>query len=254
MCELLVGLPEVNVLGVVEVPGEPLRVRVECRVAQPVCVGCGRAAWVKERPDVELVDLPVFGRPARLVWRKHRFWCPEPTCGQGSWTGEDRRIGAARLGMTDRAGRWVTRQVGKKGRTVSEVARELGCDWHTVNDAVIAYGTALVDDPDRIGSVTAIGLDETLFCRAGEWRTQRWATSIVDVAASGGARLLEMVAGRDATGPSEWLERRPVQWREATRFGVMDLSGPYRKTFEDTLAPRVRRRPQAAPPLLPHRP
>ena len=29
MCELLVGLPEVNVLGVDDVAGEPLRVHVE---------------------------------------------------------------------------------------------------------------------------------------------------------------------------------------------------------------------------------
>jgi transposase len=35
------------------------------------------------------------------------------------------------------------------GRTVSEVADELGCDWHTINDAVIAYGAALVDHPGR---------------------------------------------------------------------------------------------------------
>jgi hypothetical protein len=78
--------------------------------------------------------------------------------------------------MTDRAGRWVTRQVGKLGRTVSEVADELGCDWHTVNDTVVAYGQALVDDdPDRIGEVTALGLDETLFVRQGRWRTQRSA-------------------------------------------------------------------------------
>ena len=34
--------------------------------------------------------------------------------------------------MTDRAGRWVTEQVGRNGRSVSEVARELDCDWHTV--------------------------------------------------------------------------------------------------------------------------
>jgi hypothetical protein len=47
--------------------------------------------------------------------------------------------------------------VGKLGRTVAEVARELGCDWHTVNDTVLAYGEALVDDdPDRIGGVTAL--------------------------------------------------------------------------------------------------
>ena len=29
--------------------------------------------------------------------------------------------------------------------------KELGCDWHTVNDAVVAYGAALVDHPDRFG-------------------------------------------------------------------------------------------------------
>ncbi|MFZ0491867.1 MAG: hypothetical protein WAM81_01570, partial [Acidimicrobiia bacterium] len=35
---------------------------------------------------------------------------------------------------------------------------ELGRDWHTVNDAVIAYGQALIDDDsDRIGEVTALG-------------------------------------------------------------------------------------------------
>ena len=28
---------------------------------------------------------------------------------------------------------------------MNEVTVELGCDWHTVNDAVIAYGTVLVD-------------------------------------------------------------------------------------------------------------
>jgi transposase len=59
----------------------------------------------------------------------------------------------------------VCEQVGRPGPTVAELARELGCDWHTVNDAVIAYGTALVEHPDRIGDVDALGLDETLFCR-----------------------------------------------------------------------------------------
>ena len=60
-------------------------------------------------------------------------------------------IAAPRLVMTDRAGRWVTEQVGRHGRTVNEVAGELGCDWHTVNDTVIAYGTALDrrPGPDR---------------------------------------------------------------------------------------------------------
>jgi hypothetical protein len=41
--------------------------------------------------------------------------------------------------MTDWAGRWVTSYVGKLRRTVwLRRARERGCDWHTVNEAVNA--------------------------------------------------------------------------------------------------------------------
>ncbi len=104
--------------------------------------GLRDGAGVKDRPEVELVDLPVFGRRARLVWRKHRWSCPDAGVRDGSWTEREPAIAAPRLAMTDRAGRWVTEQVGRYGRTVNEVAVELGCDWHTVNDAVIAYGTA----------------------------------------------------------------------------------------------------------------
>src|SRR3989304_10002542 len=111
--------------------------------ADRACPQCATPGWVKGRPVGELVDLAVFGHPVRLAWRKHRFWCPDPECGHGSWTVEDPRIGARRLSMTDRAGRWVTFQVGRLGRTVAEVARELGCDWHTINDPVIAYGEAV---------------------------------------------------------------------------------------------------------------
>ena len=65
--------------------------------------------------------------------------------------------------LTDRAARRATVQVGRSGRAVADVAGELGCDWHTVNDAVIAYGDALLAaDTDRIGDVEGLGLDETL--------------------------------------------------------------------------------------------
>ena len=65
MCELLVGLPAVNVLGVEET--DLLRVRVETNLERPRCDGCGGRVWVKDRPVVELVDLPCFGRRTRLV-------------------------------------------------------------------------------------------------------------------------------------------------------------------------------------------
>jgi transposase len=232
---LLVGLPDVNVLGVDDASDEPIVVHVEQRWPRAWCASCGVRAWVKDRPEVVLVDLPCFGRPTRLVWHKHRWCCPAFECATGSWTGEDPRIAPARAVMTDRAGRWCTEQVGRLGRTVAEVARELGCDWHTVNDAVIAYGTPLIEDQSRIGDVDALGLDETLFCRRGRWRTQLWCTSIVDVTPGRGAQLLDVVEGRDAAGPSAWLEGRPDEWRDQVRYGVLDLSGPYRKTFTDTL-------------------
>jgi transposase len=234
MCELLVGLPMINLLGVDDERADAVAVHVELRVESPRCPGCGRRAWVKDRPMVELVDLPCFGRPARLVWHKHRWRCPDDGCAVVSWTGEDARIAPARAAMTDRAGRWACVQVGRLGRPVAEVARELGCDWHTVMDAVIAYGTPLVEDPARVGAVDALGLDETLFCRRGRWRTQQWCTSVVDVT-PGHTQLLDVVAGRSATGPSRWLEARSDDWRAGIRFGVLDLSGPYRKTFDDTL-------------------
>jgi len=226
MCELLVGLPAVRVLGVVDEDDGPLWVHVETTGERPVCSGCGGAATVKDRDRVELVDLPAFGRRTRLVWRKHRWTCPNPMCWCGSWTAEEPTIAAPRLVLTDRAGRRVTEQVGRCGRTVDEIAIELGCDWHTVNDAVIAYGTALVDDdPDRIGEPTAVGLDETLFARVGRWRRQLWSTSIVNVG-----------AGRDSAGPCAWFAQRSPRWRGRIEWATLDLSGPYRAVF-DTMLP-----------------
>jgi transposase len=91
-----------------------------------------------------LVDLAVFGRPARLVWSNQRWKCPDSDCTIRTWCEIDERIAPARAAITNRAGRWATIQVGRHGRSVSEVARDLSCDWHayqvvreiyTINDA-----------------------------------------------------------------------------------------------------------------------
>ncbi len=231
MCELLVGLVEVAVLGVDDDGVGPLVVHVESTGRRSGCPECGLFGWSKDRPAVTLVDLPCFGRRTRLVWHKHRMVCPDG-CPK-TWTVEVPSIAASRMAMTDRAGRWACWQVGEKARTVSEVAVELGCDWHTVNDAVIAYGTPLVEDPARIAATTCgLGLDETLFARTGKFRFQSWATSIVDVA---GHRLLDIVEGRTASAASGWINERSQAWRAAIRWGILDLSGPYRKAFTDSL-------------------
>ena len=236
MCELLVGLPEVSVLGVIDEPGEPLIVAIETRSAAPICQGCDRRADLKDRDPVDHVDLAVFGRPARLRWIKRRFRCLNPEGPIGSWTETCDEIAVPDRQVTTRAARWATRQVGRHGRTVREVARDLVCDWHTVNDTVIEWGEALLAaDTTRFDQVAGLGLDETLFNRTGRWRTQAWCTSIVDV---GAGQLLDVVEGRTAAGPTAWLAQQPDTWRAAIRYGVLDLSGPYRATF-DVMLPHV---------------
>ncbi len=232
VCELLVGLGDVTVLGATDNRDEPVRIHVQTRRPRPSCPACGSTVWAKDQRPVELADLPVFGRPAVLVWHKYRWSCPTEDCRIGSFTETAPAIATARLAMTDRAGRWVTEQVGRNGRTVNEIAVELGCDWHTINDTVIAYGTPLIEDPERIGNVEALGLDETLFARLGRWRRQQWSTSIVDVRRG---QLLDVIPGRSSSGACEWLDDRGQQWLGAIRFATLDLSGPWRLAFTTML-------------------
>jgi len=228
MCELLVGLPDVHVVGVGNWPNW-LRIAITTAVERPVC-RCGVLPHGHGTREVVLVDLPVFGRPTRLVWHKHRWRCP--SC-RAVWTGQDRRIASSRLALTTRAARWATLQVGRHGRAVAEVASDLGCDWHTVMDAVVLFGELLIADPERFGDVSAVGLDETLFAREGQFRTQCWSTQIVDV---GRGQLLDIVEGRDAAPACTWFAARPPQWCDAIRWATLDLSNSYRSVF-DTMLP-----------------
>ena len=218
MCEVLVGLEEVDVAGVGEPLGGGVKVEVRCRKPRPRCPGCGGPLWSKGTRVVELVDLPSFGRPARLSWRKRRWQCPNQSCEVGSFTEQNPEIAPERALLTTRAARWATKQVGQAGRAVEEVARELGCDWHTVNKEVTRWGAALLEaDHDRVGEVAALGLDETLFLRRGRRLGRVWATSVVDV---GGGQLLDVVPGRDARSAAGWLQEQPKEWLEQIRWAV----------------------------------
>jgi transposase len=234
MCELLVGLPDVNIDGVGDWPGW-LRIVITKRGARPCCHVCNGPVHRHDVDEVELTDLPCFGRRTRLVWAKQRWRCPKAECEVVTFTEVDDRIAAGRAGTTDRAGRWATVQVGRHGRSVSEVADDLGCDWHTVMDAVSLYGRPLIDDPGRIGDVTAVGLDEVLFCRYGPFRHRQWSTQVVDVARG---QLLDVVAGRDAASACAWFAQRPPEWMDQIVWATLDLSGPYRSVF-DTMLPHA---------------
>jgi transposase len=236
MCELLVGLPAVDVVGVADEPGEPLRVHVQCREQDRWCRTCGGPAELKDRPKIELVDLPAFGRQSRLVWHKYRWHCPDARCPASSWIQTDDRIGFPRMALTDRAGRWACEQVGRCARSVNEIAKELGCDWHTINAAVLTYGTALIDHPNRYEAVEALGLDEVLFVRTGEYRRQDFSTQLVDVQAG---QLLDVVPGRSAKAPSAWLGAQDQAWLDQVQWATLDLSATYRSVLDNMLPDAV---------------
>ncbi len=83
--------------------------------------------------------------------------------------------------------------------------------------------------------MSALGLDETLFCREGRYRHKAWSTSIVDV---GRGQLLDVVPGRTAKEPAGWLLKQPAGWLKGIRWATLDLSGPYRAAF-DTAIPHA---------------
>jgi transposase len=175
-----VGLKDVRVLHYAR-SGPDVELMIEQIPGEIRCPSCRRRAQVKERPVVHYVDLPVYGTPMRLAWKKHRMRCPDTRCPQKSWTLADHRIAAKNCLLTTRAAKWATVQVGT-GRTVLEVADELDCDWHTVNDAVTTYGAALLEaDRKRLNQTSAIGLDETSFVRLGPYKHTSFATTVADV-------------------------------------------------------------------------
>jgi transposase len=222
-----VGLKDVRVLRY-ERRGPHVGLMVEQVPGVVRCPTCNRGAQVKDRPVVHYVDLPVYGTPMSLAWRKHRMRCVDPGCATKSWVLEDHRIAAKNCLLTTRAAKWATVQVGG-GRTVSEVAAELACDWHTVNDAVTTYGTALLAaDRKRLNKTSAIGLDETSFVKAGEYRQTNFVTTVADVE---NHQIIDILPTRNYTDVAGWIDQQSLAWRERIRFGALDMSATYAAVY-----------------------
>jgi len=222
-----VGLKDVQVLHY-ERDGPNVELLVEQTPGVVPCPTCAQQAQVKERPVVHYVDLPVYGTPMSLAWKKHRMRCVNPTCPKKSWVLEDHRIAAKHCLLTTRAAKWATVQVGG-GRTVLEVADELACDWHTVNDAVLTYGTALLEaDRKRLNQTSAIGLDETSFVKLGSSIHTSYATTVADVE---NHQIIDILPTRRYTDVAGWIDKQPRAWKERIRFGALDMSATYAAVY-----------------------
>ncbi|AYY11805.1 ISL3 family transposase [Actinobacteria bacterium YIM 96077] len=229
--EALVGLKNVQVLAY-QRAGPDVELLIEQVEVTRFCPSCGAQAQIKDRPVVRYVDLPVFGTPMTLAWRKHRLRCPHERCHRRSWTLGDHRIAAKNCRLTTRCAKWATEQVGR-GRAVSDVARELGCDWHTINDALTTYGEALLEaDTKRLTLTTAIGLDETSFVKLGTQRWRQYVTTVADVA---NHQILEILPTRDFKDVAHWVHSQPGSWKGKIGFGALDMSNVYAAVYSVTL-------------------
>jgi len=192
----MLGLPGFVLLAVSEVEGE-LEQAVETTAVEEFCRGCGVAAVAHGRRPVRVRDLPAAGRAVTLIWVKRVWRCAEPRCVKRTWTETSEAI-RARASLTERARAEACRRVGEEGHDVAAVAVEYGVGWGTVMRAVRDHGRPLVDDPARLGSVTAIGVDETAFLAATSRHHTEFVTGIVDLTdrPDRPARLLDVIEGR----------------------------------------------------------
>jgi transposase len=231
--EALVGLKDVRVLSY-ERRASDVQLSIERVLDDVRCPRCRWPARVKERPIVTYVDLPVYGTPMKLVWKKHRMRCVNDDCPRQSWVLSDHRIAAKNCLLTTRAAKWATRQVGY-GRTVKEVAHELSCDWHTVNDAVTTYGAALLEkDRKRLNKTSAIGLAETSFVKLGGHHTS-YATTVTDVEHH---RIIDILPTRNYLDVAGFLDRQPEAWKARITYGALDMSATYAAVYS-VILPKV---------------
>ena len=204
---------------------------VETMADRVGCPACGVRAVGHGRRRVEVRDLPIAGRPVRLVWAKRIWHCVEPLCATGTWS-ERHALIASRASLTERARVEICRRVGEDADSVAQVAREFGIGWHTAMAAVREHGEALVDDPERLGAPSALGLDETSFLRARPTHPTVMITGFVDLDRH---LLLDVAQGRSGQVVRDWLDERPPEWVAQIEVAVIDPFRGYATGLTDRL-------------------
>ena len=236
LAEAILGLDGFRVLDVDETPAEVV-ITVETTATIAGCAACGAVAEAHDRLRVDVRDLPCFGRPARLVWSKRRWRCPEPECPARTWTEQVPGAVPPRAVLTVRAGVEATRLVGELALPVATVASELGVCWWTAMDAVRTHGTPLVDDPGRVGAVRALGIDETNYQSAKPTHPTVYATGMVDLDRR---IVVDMVEGNAAKDLRGWCARQSPEWMGGIEVVATDLTEHYRAGMSPYLDHTIR--------------
>ena len=218
------------------------------RVWRPAgCVGCWRAAMAG--PFVRLVDVPCFGRPVELVWRKRTWRCAEPACPGRSWTEHQEELARPRALLSSRACWWAVGQLRREHASVQGLARQLGTTWRTVWTSIQPLLQAMADDESRFDGVSTLGVDEHVWHHVSTkpvedgGRGPKELTGMVDLTRDEKgrtrARLLDLVPGRSGPGYAEWLQARNEQFRAGIQVATLDPFHGYKNAIDDQLEDAV---------------
>ncbi|GAB6986108.1 ISL3 family transposase [Nocardioides pyridinolyticus] len=233
--------------------GPFLRVVVESEPRVEACRACGVVANSHGRRDVRLVDVPCFGRPVELVWRKRTWRCEEPACPAGTFTEQDENIAAPRALLTTRACWWAIGQLRREHASVAGLARHLGTAWRTVWHSIKPILETLAADESRFEGVQTLGVDEHVWHHVSTQpvgdggRGPKELTGMVDLTRHRDdkgkmrvrARLLDLVPGRTGAAYAEWLKARNEEFRAQIAVATLDPFHGYKNAIDDQLEDAV---------------
>jgi transposase len=230
MADDLLGLKGFHIVAGEQTPDELILTVETTAESPPRCPNCGIRARALGRYSVHYRDLPSFGMPVRLIWKRRRWQCPNPGCGTKTWSEESEEM-ASGTTLTKRAAMEITRRVGQVA-SVKEVAEEFGVSWDVAMNAVIEFGEPLVEEEDRVGEVDELGVDETSFLKATATHPTEYATGLVDLKKR---KMIDFIEGNSADDLREWIERQSAAWLEGVKVVATDLTNSYRAGLSPAL-------------------
>jgi transposase len=190
-----------------------------------------------------LSHVPVGWRPTMLVVTVRRYRCPG--CGH-VWRQDTTAAAAPRSKLSRAAVLWALKSGVVDQLSVARAAASLGASWHTVNDAVLDAGQALlIDDPTRMEGVRVLGVDEHCWRhpRAGSAGVERFVTVIIDLTpvrdGTGPATLLDVVSGRSKAVFTTWLHSQTDEFRAGIETVAMDGFTGYKSATTEALPQAV---------------
>ncbi len=219
----------------------PLGIRVlmlECVQVQG-CPDCGTVTnRVHSRRVAQVRDLP-FGRPWLVRWDKRRMFCDQARCQRRTFVERCTQLGP-RQQLTARLRSQLERAVSGSRRAASDVAREYGVSWWSVNHALVVAAARVIGPAPE--GVRLLGVDETrarsvrwLLSEAGWRRSDPWMTSFVDLDPAHPGGLLGLAPGRSGASVRGWLGLQSQAFRDGIDVVAIDPSAPFARALREVL-------------------